>query len=38
LSNICVQCGYIDVSSFARLFKSEVGTAPGSYRENQRRD
>jgi len=34
LSNICVQCGYIDVSSFARLFKGEVGMSPGSYREN----
>lgn len=34
LSNICVQCGYIDVSNFARLFKSEVGMSPGVYREN----
>jgi len=34
LSNICVQCGYIDVSSFARLFKGEVGMSPGSYRES----
>lgn len=36
LNNICVQCGYIDISSFSRLFKSEVGISPGTYRENQR--
>ncbi len=36
LNNICVQCGYIDVSSFARLFKNEVGVSPGIYRENHR--
>lgn len=37
LNNICVQCGYIDVSSFTRLFKNEVGVSPGIYRENHRK-
>ena len=33
MNEICVKCGYIDVSSFTKLFKSEVGISPGAYRE-----
>ena len=33
VSAICEQCGYLDQSSFIRLFKSETGVSPGKYRE-----
>ena len=33
INEICTQCGYLDLSSFIRLFKSEVGVSPGRFRE-----
>ncbi len=33
VNEICVQCGYLDLSSFIRLFKSEMGVSPGRFRE-----
>lgn len=36
LSSICIQCGYLDPSSFSRLFKEEIGVSPGKYREIHR--
>ena len=33
INEICEQCGYVDLSSFIRLFKSEVGVSPGKYRK-----
>ena len=33
MNEICNRCGYIDISSFTRLFKAEVGISPGVYRE-----
>lgn len=33
INEICVQCGYLDLSSFIRLFKSEVGVSPGRFRD-----
>ena len=35
LQAICEQCGYLDVSSFIRLFKAEEGMSPGKYREEK---
>ena len=34
ISEICIQCGYLDPSSFIRLFKAEVGVPPGKFRES----
>ena len=36
LADICAQCGYNDLSSFIRLFKSKTGETPGRYREIHR--
>lgn len=36
VSEICAQCGYVDLSSFIRLFRSETGVSPGKYREIHR--
>lgn len=36
VSEICAQCGYVDLSSFIRLFRSETGASPGKYREIHR--
>jgi len=33
INEICEQCGYLDLSSFIRLFKSETGVSPGKFRE-----
>lgn len=33
INEICIQCGYLDLSSFIRLFKSEIGVSPGRFRE-----
>ena len=33
INAICEQCGYLDLSSFIRLFKAETGVSPGKYRE-----
>lgn len=33
MNEICNRCGYIDISSFTRLFKAEVGISPGMYRD-----
>lgn len=38
VNEICTQCGYLDLSSFIRLFKSEVGVSPGRFREMNRED
>ena len=38
INEICAQCGYLDLSSFIRLFKSETGTSPGKYRELNRQN
>lgn len=39
INEICEQCGYLDLSSFIRLFKSETGVSPGKFREtNQLND
>lgn len=35
IGEICVQCGYLDASSFIRLFKAEVGIPPGKFREDR---
>ena len=37
IGEICAQCGYVDTSSFIRLFRSETGISPGKYREIHRR-
>ena len=37
IGEICAQCGYVDPSSFIRLFRSETGVSPGKYREIHRR-
>ena len=37
IGEICTQCGYVDPSSFIRLFRSETGVSPGKYREIHRR-
>lgn len=37
IGEICAQCGYVDTSSFIRLFRSETGVSPGKYREIHRR-
>lgn len=37
LQTVCDECGYVDVSSFIRLFKSEVGMSPGKFREDSRK-
>lgn len=29
---LCAKCGYLDLSSFIRLFKSETGVSPGKFR------
>ena len=34
LQTVCDQCGYMDVSSFIRLFKTETGISPGRLRES----
>ena len=34
LQTVCDQCGYMDVSSFIRLFKTETGISPGKLRES----
>lgn len=36
VSEICAQCGYVDLSSFIRLFRSETGVSPGKFREIHR--
>ena len=36
LSDICLQCGYADQSSFIRAFKAREGMTPGKYRESAR--
>ena len=36
INEVCEQCGYLDLSSFIRLFKSETGVSPGKYRETYR--
>ena len=36
LQTVCDQCGYVDVSSFIRLFKAETGVSPGKLRESQK--
>ncbi len=36
LQRVCEQCGYLDVSSFIRLFRSEEGISPGKYREENK--
>lgn len=33
VNELCEECGYIDLSSFIRMFKSETGVSPGKYRE-----
>ncbi len=33
INEICEQCGYLDLSSFIRLFKSKTGVSPGKFRE-----
>ena len=33
ISEICTRCGYLDQSSFIRLFKAEAGVSPGKFRE-----
>lgn len=38
INEICTQCGYLDLSSFIRLFKSEVGVSPGRFREMNRQE
>lgn len=35
INDICTQCGYLDLSSFIRLFRAEVGTSPGRFREER---
>lgn len=38
VNEICIRCGYLDLSSFIRLFKQETGVSPGVYRDqNQQR-
>ena len=36
IGEICAQCGYVDTSSFIRLFRSETCISPGKYREIHR--
>ena len=36
LTEICLQCGYTDQSSFIRVFKAKEGKTPGKYRELHR--
>ncbi|AZC18428.1 GlxA family transcriptional regulator [Pseudomonas sp. CMR5c] len=33
IDQVAVQVGYLDVSSFSRLFRERIGISPGSYRE-----
>lgn len=36
LTDICLQCGYTEQTSFIRAFKSKEGATPGKYREAAR--
>ena len=36
INEVCERCGYLDLSSFIRLFKSETGVSPGKFREMHR--
>lgn len=38
INSICLKCGYIDLSSFSRLFKNETGMSPGAYRKMIRQE